>query len=206
MQLGITLKLGAGNPVEHRQGAGGRAPRLLAGLGRRGLRHRRGDADHLGAGADDEDQGRHRHHADAGPHADLCRDDGDDLADDVGQPLPCGIGPSGPQVIEGWHGVAFGKPLARTKEYIAIIRQILRSRGAADLPRRALSNSLRGAGCDRLGQAAQEHVHGDPSMPIYTASITPAGLRTAGEVADGTLPIFFSPGSRTSSPTRSRRA
>jgi len=37
----------------------------------------------------------------------------------------CGIGPSGPQVIEGWHGVPFGKPLGRTREYIAIIRQVL---------------------------------------------------------------------------------
>src|SRR5580658_913720 len=37
----------------------------------------------------------------------------------------CGIGPSGPQVVEGWHGVPFGKPLARTREYIAIIRRIL---------------------------------------------------------------------------------
>ena len=37
----------------------------------------------------------------------------------------CGIGPSGPQVVEGWHGVPFGKPLLRTREYIAIIRQIL---------------------------------------------------------------------------------
>src|SRR5919201_5072381 len=37
----------------------------------------------------------------------------------------CGIGPSGPQVVEGWHGVPFGKPLARTREYIAIIRQVL---------------------------------------------------------------------------------
>jgi len=37
----------------------------------------------------------------------------------------CGVGPSGPQVVEGWHGVPFGKPLLRTREYIAIIRQIL---------------------------------------------------------------------------------
>ena len=36
----------------------------------------------------------------------------------------CGVGPSGPQVVEGWHGVAYGKPMVRTKEYIDIIRQI----------------------------------------------------------------------------------
>jgi alkanesulfonate monooxygenase SsuD/methylene tetrahydromethanopterin reductase-like flavin-dependent oxidoreductase (luciferase family) len=41
----------------------------------------------------------------------------------------CGIGPSGPQVVEGWHGVPFGKPLARTREYAAIIRQVLERNG-----------------------------------------------------------------------------
>ena len=41
----------------------------------------------------------------------------------------CGIGPSGPQVVEGWHGVPFGKPLTRTREYVAIIRQVLERKG-----------------------------------------------------------------------------
>ena len=49
----------------------------------------------------------------------------DDLAGARGNRFLCGIGPSGPQVVEGWHGVPYGKPSARTREYIAIIRQIL---------------------------------------------------------------------------------
>ena len=75
----------------------------------------------------------------------------------------CGIGPSGPQVIEGWHGVPFGKPLARTREYIAIIRQILRAQGAARTPRRALPNPLYRAGL-RPGSAKplRSIIHGDP--------------------------------------------
>jgi len=105
----------------------------------------------------------------------------------------CGIGPSGPQVIEGWHGVAFGKPLARTKEYAAIIRQILRREGPLTFQGEHYQIPYGGPDATGLGKPLKSIVHGDPSLPIYTASITPAGLRTAGEVADGTLPIFFSP-------------
>src|SRR6185437_801205 len=105
----------------------------------------------------------------------------------------CGIGPSGPQVIEGWHGVAFGKPLARTKEYAAIIRQILRREGPLTFQGEHYQIPYGGPDATGLGKPLKSIVHGDPSLPIYTASITPAGLRTAGEIADGTLPIFFSP-------------
>jgi F420-dependent oxidoreductase-like protein len=105
----------------------------------------------------------------------------------------CGIGPSGPQVIEGWHGVAFGKPLARTKEYAAIIRQILRREAPLTFQGEHYQIPYAGPDATGLGKPLKSIVHGDPSLPIYTASITPAGLRTAGEIADGTLPIFFSP-------------
>ena len=104
-----------------------------------------------------------------------------------------GVGASGPQVIEGWHGVPYGKPLGRTKEYIEIIRKIL----ARDAPLTHQGEHYQipyaGPGATGLGKPLRSIVHGDPTMPIYTASITPAGLRTAGEVSDGTLPIWFSP-------------
>ncbi len=105
----------------------------------------------------------------------------------------CGVGPSGPQVIEGWHGQPYGKPIQRTKEYIEIIRRILRREGALTYEGELYSIPYAGPGASRLGKPLKSIVHGDPSLPIYTASITPAGLRAAGEVADGTLPIFFSP-------------
>jgi F420-dependent oxidoreductase-like protein len=96
-------------------------------------------------------------------------------------------------VIEGWHGVAFGKPLARTKEYAAIIRQILRREAPLTFQGEHYQIPYAGPDATGLGKPLKSIVHGDPSLPIYTASITPAGLRTAGEIADGTLPIFFSP-------------
>ena len=105
----------------------------------------------------------------------------------------CGIGPSGPQVIEGWHGVPFGKPLGRTREYISIIREILAREKPLEHAGEHYQIPYAGPGASGLGKPLRSIVHGDPGMKFYTASIMPAGLRTAGEVADGTLPIFMSP-------------
>src|SRR5437763_13277771 len=105
----------------------------------------------------------------------------------------CGIGPSGPQVIEGWHGVPFGKPLLRTREYIAIIRQILERKAPLEFHGEHYQIPYTGPGASGLGKPLRSIIHGDPDLKIYTAAIAPAGLRTAGEVADGTLPIFMSP-------------
>ncbi len=105
----------------------------------------------------------------------------------------CGIGPSGPQVVEGWHGVPFGKPLARTREYIAIIRRILERTAPLEFAGEHYQIPYKGPGATGLGKPLRSIVHGDPSLKIYTAAIAPAGLRTSGEVADGTLPFFMSP-------------
>jgi F420-dependent oxidoreductase-like protein len=105
----------------------------------------------------------------------------------------CGIGPSGPQVVEGWHGVPYGKPLARTREYIAIIRRILERKAPLEFAGEHYQIPYNGPGATGLGKPLRSNVHGDPSLKIYTAAIAPAGLRTAGEVADGTLPFFMSP-------------
>jgi F420-dependent oxidoreductase-like protein len=104
-----------------------------------------------------------------------------------------GIGPSGPQVIEGWHGVPHGKPLARTREYAAIIRQVLERNAPLEHHGEHYDIPYSGPGATGLGKPLRSIIHGDPSLKIYTASITPAGLRTAGEVADGNLPFFMSP-------------
>ena len=105
----------------------------------------------------------------------------------------CGIGPSGPQVVEGWHGVPFGKPQARTKEYIAIIRQVLDRKAPLEHHGEHYDIPYTGPGSTGLGRALRSIVHGDPGLKIYTAPISPPGLRTAGEVADGALPYFMSP-------------
>ena len=104
-----------------------------------------------------------------------------------------GIGPSGPQVIEGWHGQPYGKPLERTREYIEIVRKVFSRE--APLTHKGEHYQIPYAGPDAsgLGKPLKSTMHPDPSLKIYTASFSPAGLRVAGELADGVQPIFMSP-------------
>ena len=104
-----------------------------------------------------------------------------------------GIGPSGPGVVEGWHGVPYGRPLTRTREYIDIIRQVI----AREAPLRHSGFHYQvpytGEGATGLGIPLKSILHGDPALKIYTASITPNGLRCSAEIADGVFPIWMNP-------------
>jgi len=104
-----------------------------------------------------------------------------------------GLGPSGPQVVEGWHGVPYGKPLTRTKEYIEIIRQIWERKKPLEYHGTHYDIPCTGEGTTGLGKPLKSILHGDPSIPIYTASISPNGLRCAAEVADGVIPMMYDP-------------
>ena len=104
-----------------------------------------------------------------------------------------GLGPSGPQVAEGWHGVPYGKPLTRTREYISIIRKILAREAPLEHAGAHYTIPCTGAGTTGLGKALKSILHGNPALPIYTAAISPNGLRCAGEVADGVFPLWMDP-------------
>ena len=104
-----------------------------------------------------------------------------------------GVGPSGPQVIEGWHGVAYGKPLTRTREYVSIVRQIFARERPLEHKGEHYQIPYTGPGATGLGKPLKTIMHPKPSIKIYTASIAPAGLRVAGEVADGVLPYLMAP-------------
>ncbi len=104
-----------------------------------------------------------------------------------------GLGPSGPQVVEGWHGVPYGKPLTRTREYITIIRQILERERPLEFHGVHYEIPCRDEGVTGHGKALKSIIHGNPGIRIYTASISPAGLRCAAEVADGVFPMMMSP-------------
>jgi len=105
----------------------------------------------------------------------------------------CGIGPSGPQVVEGWYGVPFGRPQTRVKEYAAIIRQVFAREAPLEHHGYHYDIPYIGPGSTGLAKALRSTVRGQPGLKIYTAPISPAGLRTAGEIADGALPFFMSP-------------
>ncbi len=104
-----------------------------------------------------------------------------------------GLGPSGPQVVEGWHGVPYGKPLTRTREYIQILRQIFAREKPLEFHGTEYDIPCVGDGATGLGKPLKSILHGNPDIPIYTASISPAGLRCAGEVADGVFPMMVDP-------------
>jgi F420-dependent oxidoreductase-like protein len=104
-----------------------------------------------------------------------------------------GLGPSGPQVAEGWYGVPYGKPLTRTREYIEIIRRIVARERPLEFDGECYQIPYRGPGATGLGKPLKSIVHPDPELPIYTASISPAGMRCAGQVADGVIPVWMNP-------------
>ncbi len=104
-----------------------------------------------------------------------------------------GLGASGPQVVEGWHGVAYGRPITRTKEYVSIMKKIFAREAPVEHEGFHYSLPYSGADGTGLGKPLKSILQADTSIPIYTASITPAGLAGAAEVADGVFPIWMSP-------------
>ena len=104
-----------------------------------------------------------------------------------------GLGASGPQVVEGWHGVPYGKPVTRTKEYIQIMRKIFKREGPVEFDGQMYQMPNQSEGTTGLGKPLKSILAAASDIPIYTASITPAGLRCAGEVADGVFPVWMDP-------------
>ncbi len=104
-----------------------------------------------------------------------------------------GIGPSGPRVVEGWYGVPYGKPMTRTREYIDIVRRIAAREAPLEHDGEHYRIPWRGTGATGLGQPMKSILRAVPQLPIYTAAVTPAGLATAAELADGVFPIWMNP-------------
>ena len=100
-----------------------------------------------------------------------------------------GLGVSGPQVSEGWHGVRFDKPLARTREYVDVVRAALRRERL-----RYDGEHYRLPLPDGPGKALTLTVHPvREHLPVYLAAVGPRNVELAGEIADGWLAVFFSP-------------
>ena len=104
-----------------------------------------------------------------------------------------GLGPSGPQVVEGWHGMSYDKPLTRMREYIEIIRKIIAREAPVTHDGYHYQLPYKGPGATGLGKPLKSVLHTKPDLKIYTAAITPAGLRASGELANGVFPILFNP-------------
>ncbi|MEU6658043.1 LLM class F420-dependent oxidoreductase [Streptomyces sp. NPDC046821] len=103
-----------------------------------------------------------------------------------------GLGASGPQVVEGWHGKAYDKPLGRTREAIELTRRILRREvidhhGITDMPLPPEKGGTLGKPLKILAKPVR------PEVPLYVASLGPANVRMTAEIADGWLPTLFIP-------------
>jgi len=104
-----------------------------------------------------------------------------------------GLGVSGPQVVEGWHGEPWGKPLTKMREYVEIVRTVLR-REIVEHEGAHYSIPYSGPGATGLGKPLKLMARPlRPDIPIYLAVFKPRAVELAAEIADGWLPIFFSP-------------
>ena len=105
-----------------------------------------------------------------------------------------GLGLSGPQVVEGWHGEPYGKPLAKTREYVSIVREILRREKPLEHHGQHYDIPYSGPDATGLGKPLKLITHPlRADIQIYLAAIGPKNVALTAEVADGWLPIFFSP-------------
>lgn len=104
-----------------------------------------------------------------------------------------GLGASGPQVVEGWHGVPYGRPVTRIREYTQILRKIMAREGPVEFQGHHYNLPYTGADSTGLGKPLKSILKADTAIPIYTASITPNGLTASAEVADGVFPVWMNP-------------
>jgi F420-dependent oxidoreductase-like protein len=104
-----------------------------------------------------------------------------------------GLGLSGPQVVEGWHGEPWGKPIVKMREYVEIVRAVLR-RETIEHEGAHYAIPYSGPNGTGLGKPLKLMARpARPDVPIYLAVFKPRSVELAAEIADGWLPIFFSP-------------
>jgi F420-dependent oxidoreductase-like protein len=104
-----------------------------------------------------------------------------------------GLGTSGPQVVEGWHGEPWGKPLRKTREYVEIVRMVLR-RDLVEHHGEHYDIPYAGPGSTGLGKPLKLMARPlRAEVPIYLASMGPKSVELAFEIADGWIPLFFQP-------------
>ncbi|WP_046299954.1 LLM class F420-dependent oxidoreductase [Mycobacterium sp. UM_Kg27] len=105
-----------------------------------------------------------------------------------------GLGVSGPQVVEGWYGQRFGKPLARTREYIDILRQVWAREAPVTSAGPHYPLPISGEGSTGLGKTLKPITHPRRAdIPVMLGAEGPKNVALSAEIADGWLPIFYSP-------------
>ena len=104
-----------------------------------------------------------------------------------------GLGVSGPQVVEGWYGMPYKRPLGRMREYIAIMRDIFKREAPVSLDGKHYQLPFTGEGSVGLGKPLKSILHGRPDIPIVVGAEGPKNIEQTAEIADGWLAMLLSP-------------
>jgi len=136
---------------------------------------------------------RYRDHADGRTHAGRDRDDGDDTRLAVGRTVSARTRRIRTSGGRGGHGQSFGKPLRKTREYVAVVRAILRREKPLEFGGEYYQIPYAGPDATGLGKPLRSILHGRADLPIYLAAIGPRNVALAAELADGWIPTIFSP-------------
>jgi F420-dependent oxidoreductase-like protein len=104
-----------------------------------------------------------------------------------------GLGLSGPQIVEGWYGQPWAKPIARTRDYVEIMRKVFRREAPVAHDGRAISLPYAGDDATGLGKPLRSILHPNPDTPIFVAAGGPENVALAAEIADGWIPMGLTP-------------
>jgi F420-dependent oxidoreductase-like protein len=105
----------------------------------------------------------------------------------------CGIGVSGPQIVEGWYGQPWGRPYWRIRDYVEIMRKVFRREEPVTHEGREISLPYTGEGALGIGKPLRSILHMNPDIPIWLGTGTETNVRLTAEIADGWLPLNFVP-------------
>lgn len=112
-----------------------------------------------------------------------------------GNRVIAGLGLSGPQIVEGWYGQPWGKPYWKLRDYVQIMRKILKREEYVSHDGREISLPYQGPGAVGLGKPLKSILHTNPAIPIWLGTGGQANVTLTAEVADGWIPFGFVPGS-----------
>ncbi len=105
----------------------------------------------------------------------------------------CGLGVSGPQIVEGWYGQPWGKPYYRIKDYVSIMKKIWRREEPVTHNGKEISLPYSGEGALGIGKPLKSILHMNPDIPVFLGTGMEATVRMTAEIADGWLPLGFVP-------------
>jgi F420-dependent oxidoreductase-like protein len=112
-----------------------------------------------------------------------------------GNRMIVGLGVSGPQIVEGWYGQPWGKPGARLRDYVAIMKKIWKREGPVAYEGTEISLPYTGPGATGLGKPLKSILRGNPDIPVFIGASTNPNIRLSAEIADGWLTMHLAPNS-----------